>query len=192
MLQAIAEKINSHYPYNAKGIPSANPQGVWFFPKKFERNDQEVTKLWDLFFNAIDNSITNEIFSDVVSIKNVAKSKITEGLFYVKPEHYLPINGPTKPFLKDKFGIDPDFETFEEYQNILEELKKKTQTPFYQLSHEATLWDSKNSENNFETVVKSFSQDDVCTYFDLIDEIVDFLDLSKEDQGSSILAVKII
>lgn len=184
LLQSISKKINVFYPKDDKGIRSANAQKVWFFPFKFGRTSNEVPKLWEFFNKALDNSITNDLFDEVLKIKNIAATKITEGLFYIMPENYFPINGPSKPFLKYEFGINPEFKTFTEYQDILKQLRTKTKTPFYQLSYEAALWkqEKKNEEYDFETVVDQFSQDDLLTYFNLTDEIVDHLNLSQGDQ----------
>lgn len=163
LLQKLAEKLSAHYPTDEKGIPSANAQKVWFFPYKDIRHNNEVEKLWEFFFSALDHSITNELFAEVLQIKNVGLTKITEGLFYIMPEVYFPVNGPTRPFLEHKLGIDPKFNNYTEYKAILEQLKAKSNKPFYQLSYEAWHWNDhfQNSEvspNNTSTMQTPINQ----------------------------------
>jgi len=104
-LQTIAQYLNLTIPKGEAGIPSANAQSVWLFPYKYSRTDNEITRLWALFKAGIRNQITDEQFDDVLKIKNVAKTKITEALFYINPEKYFPINGPTKPYIEEELGL---------------------------------------------------------------------------------------
>jgi hypothetical protein len=98
-LQKIAETLKLNIPNDDSGIPSANAQRVWLFPYKFERVNNEIARLWNFFKNAINNNISDDDFADVLSIRNVAKAKITEALFNISPEKYFPINGPSKPYI---------------------------------------------------------------------------------------------
>ena len=109
LLQKIAQQLKLTIPHDEKGIPSSQAQKVWLFPWKYLRTHNEIKRLWSFFRDAINNSITNEAFEDVLQIKNVGKTKLTEALFYILPEKYLPINGPTQPYIKEVLGINPEF-----------------------------------------------------------------------------------
>ncbi|HSD07639.1 EVE domain-containing protein [Flavobacterium sp.] len=148
-LQKIAEKLNINSPNDDSGIPSANAQRVWLFPFKYERVNNEIQQLWNFFKKAINNNITNVDFADVLSIRNVAKAKITEALFSINPEEYFPINGPTKPYLKNVLEIEPAFETYSDYIKLLENIKTKISIPFYELSYEAWKWNDGRSKVNY-------------------------------------------
>lgn len=139
-LQKIAKHLNLSIPSGEAGIPSANAQSVWLFPYKYNRVNNEVKRLWTLFYAAINNQITDEIFDDVLNIKNIAKTKLTEALFYVDPEKYFPINSPTKPFIEEKFGINASFKSFSEYIALLNQIQTKTNIAFYELSYRAWEW----------------------------------------------------
>ena len=69
------------------------------------RNNNEIDRLWKFFYNALENNISDDQFEDVLQIRGVAQTKITEALFYIDPETYFPINGPTKPYLEEVLGI---------------------------------------------------------------------------------------
>lgn len=145
-LQQISEKLNLHFPEDDVGIPSTNAQKVWMFPYKYLRKNNEISRLWNFFFKALKNEITNEDFNEVLKIRNVGKVKITEALFYVDPENYLPINGPIKPYLENQLQINPNFNTYEEYKNILNQVKNKTDSTFYELSYEAWKWNNEQEQ----------------------------------------------
>jgi len=142
-LRQIAARFNIEpLPEDEKGLPSANAQKVWLFPYKKERSHNEVARLWRFFRAAMGGQITNELFSDILNIKNTGKTKITEALFYVDPERYLPVNTQTRPYLDEVMGLDPDFETWKDYEQLLKRVRCKTDEPFYKISHDAWVWNT--------------------------------------------------
>jgi predicted Mrr-cat superfamily restriction endonuclease len=148
-LQKIAENLKISIPNDDSGIPSANAQKVWLFPYKYDRVNNEIERLWNFFKKAINSNITDDDFADVLSIRNVAKAKISEALFNINPEKYFPINGPTKQYLKNVLGIEPIFETYSDYIALLENIKRKISIPFYELSYEAWKWNDARSKLNY-------------------------------------------
>jgi Cdc6-like AAA superfamily ATPase len=148
-LQDIATNLNIEKPSGESGIPSAQAQKVWLFPYKYERNNNEVSRLWNLFNKELKGEITDQDFSDALLIRSTGKTKLTEALFYIKPEKYLPINGPTKPYIKEVLGIDPKFNTYTEYLEILSEIREKISIPFYELSYEAWKWNDERKKVNY-------------------------------------------
>ena len=148
-LQKIAKKLQIHYPTDDYGIPSAQPQKVWLFPYKYNRTNNEIPRLWAFFKKAITNQLTDADFDDVLQIRSVGKTKLTEALFYINPQKYLPINGPTKPYIQDVLGINPKFNSYSDYLRKLEEIKNKANSPFYELSYTAWLWNRKRKTINY-------------------------------------------
>lgn len=148
-LQDIARHLNLKKPSDEKGIPSVQPLMVCLFPFEHDRNKNEINRLWDLFDSALEDSITDEQFADVLKINGTGKTKLTESLFNIKPSIYFPINGPTKPYLKEELGVDPKFNTFSEYLEILEKIKQKSNLPFYELSYDAWHWNKNQKVANY-------------------------------------------
>lgn len=183
ILQKLANSISAPIPKDDHGIPSANPQKVWMFPYKFMRNNNEIDRLWKLFNNAIEMTISNEQFEDILQINGVALTKITEALFYVNPEAYFPINGPTKPYLEEVLGINPSFETFEDYNKILELIKSKSDKPFYQLSYEAWHWNDNVDRvlREFQESIENNNNRDLEFYFDYLQQLTNSLNLKEGD-----------
>lgn len=147
-LQKIAKYLKLSIPLGEAGIPSANAQSVWLFPYKYIRNNNEIKRLWNLFFATIKNQITDELFEDALNIKNVAKTKLTEALFNIDPEKYFPINGPTKPYLQEELGLKIDFNSYTGYLELLNKIKGKTSIPFFKLSFLAWEWNSKRDKES--------------------------------------------
>lgn len=147
ILQNLSRNIDLPVPNDDLGIPTSQAQKVWMFPFKYLRVNNEINRLWNFFYKVLDNTITNEDFQDILSIKNIATRKLTEALFYVNPEKYLPINGPTISYIEQELGIESKFNTYDEYLELLDTIKTKTNTPFYQLSHEAWEWKRKEKDD---------------------------------------------
>ncbi|MFN5379178.1 MAG: EVE domain-containing protein, partial [Ignavibacteria bacterium] len=148
LLDKIAEKFNLPKPQDQNGIPKVNPMQVCMFPFGYQRTNNEINRLWDFFEAALDDTIDDELFTDVLAVQYTGKAKITEGLFNILPEKYLPINGPVKEFLKTRYGVDPGFTTWKDYQNLLYSIKEQQDAPFYELSFESWLWGMQQREDN--------------------------------------------
>ncbi|HUH74580.1 MAG TPA: EVE domain-containing protein, partial [Chitinophagales bacterium] len=133
-------------PLGVDGIPTAQAQRVWLFPPEYLRVNNEVSRLWNLFKKELEGDIDDELFADALNIKNVGRAKLTEALFYINPEKYLPINGPTIPYIREVLGLDYEFITYSEYMGLLETIRKKSDLPFYELSHEAWVWNKTNGK----------------------------------------------
>jgi Cdc6-like AAA superfamily ATPase/predicted RNA-binding protein with PUA-like domain len=145
-------KISEHFgidplPEDQNGIPSAQGLSVKLFPHKADRNSREIERLWSFFKAGMEMRITNEQFADILTINGTGKAKITEVLFYVDPEHYLPLDGQTIPYLKKVLNINPDFNTWDDYQAIITNVRDKTSEPFYKISYDAWYWNSHQTIN---------------------------------------------
>ena len=148
-LQEIAVKIGAPFPEGTDGVPSTQPQRVWLFLYKYLRKEDDIQKLWSFFFKALNDTITDTDFEDILNIKSVGKTKLTEALFDILPHKYFPINGPAKPYLEEVLKVDTSFSTYSEYMSILSAIRKKTDIPFYELSHIAWEWTKSKGECNY-------------------------------------------
>jgi 5-methylcytosine-specific restriction protein B len=148
-LQKISQKLSIEIPEDDNGLPSANAQKVWLFPYKYARTNNEIPRLWSFFRKVINDNLTNQDFQDILEIKSIGKTKLTEALFYIKPEKYLPINRPTKPYIKDVFQINSSFNSFSEYAELLNQIKQKSDIPFYEISYKAWKWNKERQDTNY-------------------------------------------
>ena len=141
-LKRIAKILNLDAPKGTSGIPSAYAQKVWLFPFEKDRTQNEIGRLWNFFYKAVSDELNNDLFQDVLKIIGAGRTKITETLFYINPNEYLPLNAQTKPFLKEVLQIDPKFRTWGEYKAILEKTRERDDRAFYEISHEAWIWNT--------------------------------------------------
>lgn len=160
-IKALAEKIGAPEPQDDNGLPTANAQRVWMFPPKYERTNNEIARLWDFFRKARNGNLTDKEFKDVLTIKNVAITKLTEVLFYIDPNKNLPINNPIQSYLKNVFEINPKIKTYSDYTSLLKEIRTKTDSPYYQISHDAWVW----NENHKVPSTKPGSKSDGRRYW---------------------------
>lgn len=148
-LQKISEQLKITIPNDELGIPSANAQKVWLFPYKYERENNEIKRLWNFFKKAVNRTVTDADFADILTIRNVGKTKISEALYYINPDEYFPINGPSKPYLKSILSIEPYFETYTDYIELMGKIKSKINVPFYELSYLAWKWNNDQTNVNY-------------------------------------------
>ncbi|MFI8379031.1 EVE domain-containing protein [Leeuwenhoekiella sp. NPDC079379] len=145
VLQSIADQLGITRPKDERGLPSANAQKTWLFPYKYDRTN-EIDTLWKLFDQTVSKNLTQELFEKALAINGIGKTKITEALFYVDPENFFPINGPSKPYLKEVLHINPEFKTLAEYQTVLNQIKTKSSKSFAELSYNS--WEYSESKKN--------------------------------------------
>lgn len=149
LLKNLAKRLGIYEPEGVNGLPTAQAQKVWLFSWHYLRINDEIPRLWAFFKKAISNTITDSDFDDVLNIRNVGKTKLTEVLFYINPDKYLPINGPTKPYIEEILGLNPKFESFTHYLALLSSIKSKIEIPFYELSYKAWEWNNHQKHPNY-------------------------------------------
>ena len=148
-LQKLCKEIDADIPSGDAGIPSAQAQKVWLFPYQYKRQNNEISRLWKLFKLALEGKITDEVFSDTLTILSTGKVKLTEALFYADPHSYLPINNPVKRYLKDVHDIETEFELFSDYISLLEEIKSKVKTSYFDISYKAWRYNEDKKQTQY-------------------------------------------
>ncbi|WP_185957205.1 EVE domain-containing protein [Gracilimonas mengyeensis] len=195
ILQNIADQLDITIPEDDLGVPSAQGQKVMMFPFSYDRKDNEISALWRFFFDALLDSIDDFQFSEILNQYGVGPVKITEALFYIDPENYFPINGPTKPYLRSVLEIEPTFESYTEYQAILEEVRQKTETPFYELSHIAWEWNNRykamiekweNLQQDYKVHRKENGLVDEIYKWEAVQHFQDTFDLEADDFAANL------
>jgi len=137
ILQNVAKVAGVTVPDDADGIPSVNAQQVCMFPFAYERKENEVERLWRFFDKVMSNTVDDAAFADVLDVTYTGPAKITEGLYNIMPERYLPINGPVKQYLKDNYNLTATFETWTDYLQLLDKIKALEDIPFTELSYKS-------------------------------------------------------
>lgn len=136
--------IDAPIPEDFDGVPTAQAMSVWFFPYKYRRSEQSIPLLWKLFKQIMDDEVDANLFDSTLAIPGTGFTKLTQSLFYIKPESYLPIDSQTKPWLKANNIEIPD--NWKDYQKALNQVHATINKPFYQISYEAWLANQTDKE----------------------------------------------
>lgn len=155
----ILEKLNNQVGFTKRpaptdyyGVPSAQAQKAWLFSYAYERHEGDIPALWRLFQQAINGNIENSTFTRALNVKAVGATKLTQALFWVAPNSYFPIDSQTKPFLRSH-GINPNFDDWEEYEQILQRVSRLELGSYPELSYQAWYDNHANDKPERETVI---------------------------------------
>lgn len=177
--------LKSEVPSSYEGLPSAMALSLWYFPFKYLREDGQLDLLWDLAEQAVHGKLKPDTFSKVYAFKGIRLAKLTQGLFWLNPEVFYPIDSH-KEFLSKK-NIDTDVETLADYERVLKEVNKTFQEPHYKISHEA--WLSSQSApaktnqkmNNYDQIVSSAEEEKYEFYINTLKAVVKQFGLKPSD-----------
>lgn len=160
--------LTAPVPTDLNGVPWANPMNAWFFPYRSRRQPDDIPTLWALARQAVTGEVQPQTFERALSIHKVAMSKLTQGLFWLNPERFLPLNGIISPYLQAR-GLQQagQVQTFADYQEVLKSAAAFN-PDFAELSREAwamsttaTLDGNQFPFARFQADVQSFAGDKV-------------------------------
>lgn len=107
-------------PTDVTGLPRIHPMKVHLFPKKINRNNQDINVLWDLFKQVKEGKVNEQLIQNVLNIKNVGKGKLSIALFYANPERFVPLDSNTSSYLRKK-KLSYTYDSFASYEKLSEE-----------------------------------------------------------------------
>ena len=124
-----AERLNvmSSVPEYFDGIPVVNMQAGTFYYFKKDRGANDIDNLWEIFVAALDfadnpNSATRNAFKDIydkVLQQKGVKWNITMGLYWIRPDFFLNLDGRNRWYLDTKEFIDLGDVVYEKMNNAL-------------------------------------------------------------------------
>lgn len=93
-------------PSDFTGIPVLNNQRSWFVAYQYEREPDDVAKLWRVFKLALEDDPLNSYefrsaFDDALRVRGV-NVNLTMGLFWIRPDTFLNLDSTNRRYL----GID--------------------------------------------------------------------------------------
>ena len=101
-------------PASFDGIPVVNNQKSWFFNYSNRRGEEDIDILWQVFADAIEfansgsaadrRSFINS-FDRALSLWGVARN-LTMGLYWIRPQKFLPLDGRSEEFIVGSLGIN--------------------------------------------------------------------------------------
>lgn len=156
-------EISAPVPQDFSGVPEMNNMLSNFMAFEDDREDGDIERLWNLFECAVLDKDIEEAYN---ALKNqyLIKYNITMGLFWIRPDKYLALDGNNKAKLVS-LGIasfDGRFVPYRDYKAIMERLDKKiasgeiNSNNYAEFSHEAYVKD--NSDTKETANVKTSSK----------------------------------
>lgn len=129
--------IAANVPSDFAGVPSANAQASWFFAYKATRDDSAIPSLWKLAREVVNGKVRDDTFNKALSLRNVGKASLSDGMFCLNPDMFLPVDRQIQVYLKNR-GINTSFSDYAGYLRLKSEVKKSLpDMPFHVISHEA-------------------------------------------------------
>ena len=114
-------------PQDFLGVPEMNSQRSNFMGFEENRKEGDIERLWDLFEAAVEDMNIKPEY-DALNGQFLLKYNITMGLFWIRPDKYLALDGNNREKL-EAFGIASfkggKFVTYDEYENILKQVDAK-------------------------------------------------------------------
>ena len=146
-------EISAPVPQDFSGVPEMNNMLSNFMAFEDDREDGDIERLWNLFECAVLDKDIEEAYN---ALKNqyLIKYNITMGLFWIRPDKYLALDGNNKAKLVS-LGIasfDGRFVPYRDYKAIMERLDKKiasgeiNSNNYAEFSHEAYVKDNSGTK----------------------------------------------
>ena len=115
-------------------LPLVRPIKVWFFPFKYERKDDDIKKLWDMFEAALDYADKGgrnkdqfiEAYNNCVPVRWNGPSKLSQALYSLRPRSYPIIDKNVIRYLEKRASDSQDTETRARISELGELTKKLT------------------------------------------------------------------
>lgn len=102
--------LSAAVPDDFNGIPVMNTKRTNFMAFADRREDGDINRLWDVFADAVSDKDIADSY-DALSNQFLIKFNLTIGLFWIRPDRFLPLDGNCQAYLKS-LGINFDSRFF--------------------------------------------------------------------------------
>ena len=147
--------VEAPLPKDFKGIPIWNNMHSQLFGFRDKRGGQDVNNIWDLFEAVMTNQEWKAVFNTVENQYMAGAAMVTSGMFWTRPDDFLPLDQNTVKYVKD-FGVKVPIKnnriTAEAYADVCEQVKQLMESnvipenTFAKLSHVAGGFDNETDE----------------------------------------------
>ena len=121
--------ISGPVPEDFTSVPEMNNQKSNFMAFEDRRKEGDIERLWKVFEDAVlDKNIESSY--NALSKQYLISRNLTIGLFWIRPDKYLALDGNSCSLLKS-YGVanvKPGFVPYNEYENIMKRLNAKIQS----------------------------------------------------------------
>ena len=118
--------LTADVPKDFDGIPVMNTQRTNFMAFAERRKRGDIDRLWNVFTDAVLGRDIEESYN-ALNGQFLIKYNLTMGLFWIRPDKYMPLDGTSQSLLKT-LGITFDntkFLLYNEYKSVMDRLDEK-------------------------------------------------------------------
>ncbi len=147
--KAILERLRDYFgatapiPDDFDGIPLADNMQSWFFPWADQREGDDIASLWALARQAVEGGrqeVEASTFDRCLRIRSIGISKLTFGLFWMRPDAFLSMDGQSQGYLTRKgIQVPSTVDSWDVYQGIWDATAAALGQDFQQIALDAYL-----------------------------------------------------
>ena len=121
--------ISASIPQDFASVPEMNNQRSNFIAFEDNRKDGDIERLWSVFEDAVLDKDIKKSYN-ALSNQYLISKNLTMGLFWIRPDKFLALDGNNKAMLESLFNvkIKPGFVPYDEYNEMMKRLSEMMKT----------------------------------------------------------------
>jgi len=138
-------ELNSNLPNDFDGIPVVNPTKSWFFVYKYDRSEEDIDDLWQIFEQGLkgEEYLDEELFNTCLNHKGISYN-LSIGLFWINPNEFMSLDFNSREYLSVQLSMLKSALNLKKikwagYKTVLKKIKESTDKSFPEISREAWL-----------------------------------------------------
>ena len=158
--------VSASVPQDFDAIPVMNAKQSNFMAFADRREEGDLERLWNVFELAVLDKNIEDAYN-ALSHQYLIKFNITFGLFWIRPDKYLPLDGHSQDLLAS-LGITFDrkkFLPYNEYERVMKELNEKIDFGTLGYSDYTGFSHAAYGEKFLKSTTNNKKQDDSLTYW---------------------------
>lgn len=158
--------ISSPVPLDFDAIPIMNAKRSNFMAFADRRKEGDLERLWNVFELAVLDKDIEDAYN-ALSHQYLIRFNITFGLFWIRPDKYLPLDGHSQDLLASLEIIfdRSKFLPYNEYERVMKELKEKIDFGSLGYSDYAGFSHAAYGEKYLKSTTKNKKQDESLSYW---------------------------
>ena len=158
--------VSASVPQDFDAIPVMNAKQSNFMAFADRREEGDLERLWNVFELAVLDKNIEDAYN-ALSHQYLIKFNITFGLFWIRPDKYLPLDGHSQDLLASlKITFDrKKFLPYNEYERVMKELNEKIDFGSLGYSDYAGFSHAAYGEKFLKSTINNKKQDDSLTYW---------------------------
>lgn len=132
-------ELESDVPSDFEGIPVVDNRQARFFHHVHTRDPDDIPSLWALaetVVKELPEKLDTKLFERCLQINCVGPAKLTMGMFWLNPKHYIACDSNNRELL-EREDIQVEVNSLQTYLKLIEDVKTKLGTDYPKISQTA-------------------------------------------------------